>query len=92
VFLLQEAKPFIVEIIRPPTEETTVVDVLVGSLGLAGAFALAAVPLGLIVGVLLIRWNKRRRPESEHMPHISPSMQLDADRGASTDQPSSPAR
>lgn len=81
VFLPQEAKPFIIEIIRPPAEETTIVDVLVGSLGLAGALAVAALPLGLVAGYLLIRWNARRRPESAHMPHISPSMQLDADPG-----------
>jgi len=77
VFLPQEAKPFIVEIIRPPTEELTVVDVLVGALSLAGVFAVAAVPLGLMVGYALIQWNRRRRPESSHMPHISPSLQSD---------------
>lgn len=75
MFLPQEAKPFIVEIIRPPTEELTVVDVLVGALSLAGVFAIAAVPLGIAAGYLLIQWNRRRRPESSHMPHISPSLQ-----------------
>jgi hypothetical protein len=62
-----------VEIIRPPAEELTVTDLLINSLGLAGVFALAAVPLGLIVGYLLIKWNARRPPEADHMPRVSPS-------------------
>lgn len=69
-------QPFIVEIIRPPSDELTISDLLVNSLGLAGALAVAAIPLGLIAGYLLIRWNARRRPEDNHMPHISPSLEL----------------
>ena len=65
-----------VEIIRPPAEEQTIADLLVNSLGLAGAFAVAAIPLGLIVGYLLIKWNARRPPEADHMPHVSPSLEL----------------
>lgn len=66
----QQPDPFIVEIIRPETPEVTVVDVLVGSLGLAGALALVAIPLGLLAGWLLIRRKQRHRPEEEHMPSI----------------------
>ena len=77
MFLLQTPQPFIVEIIRPPAEELTVTDLLVNSLGLAGAFAVAAIPLGLLVGYLLIKWNARRPPEADHMPHVSPSLELD---------------
>lgn len=81
-------QPFIVEIIRPPSDELTISDLLVNSLGLAGAFAVAAIPLGLIAGYLLIRWNARRRPEDDHMPHISPSLELQDPE----DPPSSPTR
>ena len=91
MFQPQNAQPFIVEIIRPPAQETTVADVLIGAFGLAGVFALAAVPLGLVAGYLLIRWNARRRPEDDHMPHISPSIQLNADQEAGRDRPSTPA-
>jgi hypothetical protein len=45
VFLPQTPQPFIVEIIRPPAEELTIADLLINSLGLAGAFAVAAIPL-----------------------------------------------
>jgi ABC-type phosphate transport system permease subunit len=62
--LFQQPQPFIVEIIRPPTEQLGVSDLLINSLGLAGLFALAAVPLGLLAGYVLIRWNARRPPEA----------------------------
>ncbi len=65
-----------VEIIRPPAEQQTIADLLVSSLGLAGAFAVAAIPLGLVVGYLMIKWNSRRPPEADHMPHISPSLDI----------------
>jgi ABC-type phosphate transport system permease subunit len=68
-----------VEIIRPPADEQTIAGLLVNSLGLAGALAVAAVPLGLVVGYFLIRWNARRPPEAAHMPHVSPSLQLSDD-------------
>ncbi len=61
---------FVVEIIRPETPELTVVDVLVGALSLAGVLAFVALPLGLLAGWYMIRWTKRRRPETDHMPSI----------------------
>ena len=83
-----------VEIIRPPADELTIADLLVNSLGLAGAFAVAAIPLGLVVGYLMIKWNGRRPPEADHMPHVSPSLELD-DRPLSSQvkgPPSGPAQ
>ncbi len=84
---LQQTQPFIVEIIRPETPTTTVADLLVGALGLAGLLALVAVLLGLVAGWLLIRWNHRHRPESAHMPHVSPSVQLDSNGEPHDDPP-----
>ena len=84
-----------VEIIRPPAEEQTIAGLLVNSLGLAGAFALAAVPLGLVVGYLMIKWNARRPPEADHMPHVSPSMELNElppSRQVKAGPPSDPVR
>jgi len=77
-----------VEIIRPPADEQTIPGLIINALGLAGAFALAAIPLGLIVGYLLIRWNKRRPPESDHMPHVSPS--FSSGHGDLSDRPGPP--
>jgi ABC-type phosphate transport system permease subunit len=56
----QQPEPFVVEIIRPETPEVTVVDVLVGSLGIAGILAAIAIPLGLLAGWWLIRRSRRR--------------------------------
>ena len=93
MFLPQTPQPFIVEIIRPPAEEQTVTGLLINSLGLAGALALVAIPLGLIAGYLLIRWNRRRPPDADHMPHISPSFSAGhAELNEPTDPPSSPVR
>ena len=74
----QPPEPFIVEIIRPETAEVTVVDVLVGSLGLAGALAAVAIPLGLLAGWLLIRRKQQHRPEDDHMPSIRRSSDNEA--------------
>ena len=75
VFLSQTPTPhpFMVEIIRPPVEEQTISGLIVNSLGMAGAFAVAAIPLGLVLGYLLIKWNKRRPPEADHMPNVTPT-------------------
>lgn len=73
MLLPQTPTPFIVEIIRPKAEEQTIPGLIISSLGLAGVLAIAAIPLGLIAGYLLIKWNKRRPPEADHMPHVSPS-------------------
>jgi ABC-type phosphate transport system permease subunit len=66
----QPPDPFIVEIIRPETPEITVVDVLVGSLSLAGVLAFVALPLGLLAGWLLIRRQQRRGLGADQMPSI----------------------
>lgn len=57
--------PFIVEIIRPQTPELTVVDVLVGSFGIAGLLAFIALPLGALAGWGLIRRSRRRGLSSD---------------------------
>jgi hypothetical protein len=51
---LQPANPIIVRVVEDPVESTTVADVLLGSLGLAGVLILAAAVLGLLLGGVLI--------------------------------------
>jgi hypothetical protein len=51
---VQPADPIIVRVIEQPVESTTVGDVLLGSLGLAGVLTLTAAVLGLILGGVLI--------------------------------------
>lgn len=51
---MQPSDPIIVRVIQEPAETTTIGDVLLGSLGLAGALIFAAAALGLLLGGLLI--------------------------------------
>ena len=46
--------PFVVELVDAPTRETTVVDVLVQALGVAGGIMVVALLAGLLAGGLLI--------------------------------------
>lgn len=63
---------FIVSLIREPTPETTVGDIIVGALGLTGVMFLIAVVLGGAMALLLVLWHKRRPPEEDHLPSVSP--------------------
>ena len=71
---MQPSQPIIVKVIEAPTESTTIVDVLVGALGLTGALLLAALVLGVILGGILIgvklvraRYNLEPISDSEAM-------------------------
>ncbi len=70
--MLQPSNPIIVRVIETPTRETTIVDVLLGSLGLTTVLILAALVLGAVLGGLLIgvkllraRFNLEPAPDSE---------------------------
>jgi hypothetical protein len=81
--VLQPSNPIIVKVVEEPAKEPTVVDVLVGSLGLTTALLLAAIVLGAILGGVLIgiklfraRYNLEPVPDSESLrvtPHLPPN-------------------
>jgi hypothetical protein len=60
--MIQQANPIIVRVIQPPVESTTIVDVLIGAIGLTGVLVIAAVLLGLILGGILIGLKVWRTP------------------------------
>jgi hypothetical protein len=69
-----QPNPIIVRVIETPTQETTIVDVLLGSLGLTTVLILAALVLGAVLGGLLIgykvlraRFNLDPPPDSESL-------------------------
>lgn len=69
---MQPSQPIIVKVIEEPAESTTIVDVLVGALGLTGALLLAALILGVLLGGILIgiklvraRYNLEPIPDAE---------------------------
>jgi len=74
----QPQEPILVTIIEEPVRETTVVDVLIGAIGLTGALLLAALLLGAVFGGLFILYRKysaRHTPydgrPGEDVPHIT---------------------
>lgn len=69
---MQTEGAIIVRLVETPAEEVTVADVIIGSLGVAGAMTLAAVALGLVLGWILIVRSRRRGVEREHPPSIHP--------------------
>ena len=67
-----QADPVMVRVIQPTVEETSVADVLVGSIGLTGVLVLVAIVLGALLGGALIgikklrtRYNLESIPDSE---------------------------
>jgi hypothetical protein len=65
---------FIVTVINEPPKETTVGDVVVGSLGMAGALLLLSLVLGAVAGGILVLWFKWRPRNWRPMPPVSPSL------------------
>jgi hypothetical protein len=67
-----QSSPVIVRVVQPTVEETSVADVLIGSIGLTGVLILVAVVLGALLGGILIgikklraRFNLEPVPDSE---------------------------
>ena len=77
MFYQQPQDPIIVRIIEEPVRETTVVDVLVGAIGLTGVLLLVALLLGAALGGLFVLYRKysaRRTPYDGRpgdVPHIT---------------------
>jgi hypothetical protein len=92
--VLQPENPIIVKVFEEPVKGTTIVDVLVGSLGLTTALLLAAVLLGALLGGVLIgikllraRFNLEPVPDSESLrvtPHFGSGSNVPAQRSSSS--------
>lgn len=61
----QPTTPIIIQLPDPPTPETTVADVLLQAIGLTGAFILAALLAGIVIGGLLFRLRRGRRGDAD---------------------------
>jgi hypothetical protein len=80
---LQKSDAIIVTIVSEPAKEESVADLIIGSLGLAGALLLLALLLGLLAGAALVTWRKLRPRPWRPMPPVSPS--------SITDEPDPPS-
>jgi len=68
--------PFYVTVVPEPSHGATIVDVVVASLGLAGALFVAAILLGVVIAVGLILGRRRRSPWAHDVPSITPMTPL----------------
>jgi hypothetical protein len=57
-------QPIIVRVVEQPVHETTISDVIVGSLGLVGVLLLAAAIFGLLLGGSLILFKRLRHRDA----------------------------
>lgn len=60
----QPATPVIVRVVEQPVHETTISDVIFGSLGLVGVMLLAAALMGVLLGGGLILLKRLRRKDA----------------------------
>ena len=70
----QPVTPVIVKVVSEPTQQVTVVDVLVDALGLTGVIVAGSFVMGGLVGLLLIaysRWKAARSGAAALSEHTS---------------------
>jgi hypothetical protein len=79
VLLLQQQGPIIVKVVEQPVRETSIVDVIVGAVGVIGVGLMCAALLGAVLGgvlILLKRWRVQhgyeRDPVADNPYRISP--------------------
>ena len=65
-------QPFVVKVIRPEAPETTVGDVILGSLGVTGVLLVIALILGAVMAAVRVGWHRLRPPTDDHLPPVSP--------------------
>ena len=69
LFALLQPDSVMVRVVQPTVEETSVADVLLGSIGLTGVLVLVALILGALLGATLIGVKKfRSRYDLEPIP------------------------
>jgi hypothetical protein len=65
-------QPFVVKVIRPEAPETTVGDVILGSLGVTGVLLVIALLLGAVMAAIRVSWHRLHPPGDDHLPPVSP--------------------
>ena len=72
---MQPADPssFVVTVVpATPAPETTVSDVLIGSLGVAGSLLVLALCLGVVMAAVRLGWQRRHPAADDHLPPVTP--------------------
>ena len=79
--MVQDVKPLIVTLQRDPEPTTSIADVIIGSLGVAGVLTVLALIAGAVFGALLVYLRRRRQVEDDHMPSVSSQIPLNGGPG-----------
>ena len=66
----------IVKVVQEPVRSTTIVDVLLGSLGLVGVLLFAALLLGVVLGAAMIGWKLVRARYNLEPPPDSETLRI----------------
>jgi hypothetical protein len=70
LWALQTSSAMIVTVVEKPSQQTTLGDVIIGSLGLTGVLVLIAAVLGVLFAGGRMMWNHRHRPDDDHLPSV----------------------
>jgi hypothetical protein len=55
-----------------PADETTVADVVIGSLGVVGALVSVALLLGILLAGARVVWSRLHPAADDHLPPVTP--------------------
>jgi hypothetical protein len=70
----QKPDAFMVTVIKEPAKETTVADVIIGSLGITGLLVLLSLVLAGLLGLILVRMHRRAPFGADRLPPVSPTI------------------
>ena len=74
----QPPESFVVTIAPTPADEVTLAEVICGSFGIVGALTALAIVMGAVLSIVMVVWNRRHRPEADHMPSVTPGLSTPA--------------
>lgn len=72
----QRQDPIIVRVVEQPVHETSLSDVILGSLGLVGVLLLAALLFGAVLGGALIGYKRLRAKDGIDPDHDAQSLRV----------------
>jgi len=72
----QSNQPIIVRVVEQPVDETSIADVILGSLGLVGVMLISALLLGLLLGGALIAFKRLRAKDGLDPEHDAESLRV----------------
>lgn len=72
----QSNQPIIVRVVEQPVDETSIADVILGSLGLVGVMLVAALVLGLVLGGLMIGIKRFRAKDGLDPEHDAENLRV----------------